>query len=105
MPTAIKEDGSLNANTSAMESNKIQTISTDSLDSDIKNFLIKAATSNSMEIMKTRSALNNATNPGLKDFSKTIVDEHTQLNNKLESIAQSKNISLPKTFVGSQQRN
>ncbi|MEO8852712.1 MAG: DUF4142 domain-containing protein [Ginsengibacter sp.] len=104
VPAAIKEDSSLNAKTSTMDSNRIQTISADSLDSDSKNFIIEAATSNSMEIMKAKAALSNATDPALKDFSKTIVDEHTQLNIKLDGIAQSKNISLPKTFIASQQK-
>jgi putative membrane protein len=79
------------------------TISTDSLDSNSRAFIVKAATANFMEISKANVALKKAGNTALKDFSKTIVNEHTQLNSKLKNIIQPKKIAFPAEVNVSQQ--
>lgn len=103
VPAAIKEDSTLNIKSVPVDSNQVTTISTDSLDSNSRAFIVKAATANFMEISKATVALKKAGNTPLKDFSKTIVDEHTQLNNKLKNIVHSKKIDFPADVNESQQ--
>lgn len=104
VPAAIKEDSSLNIDTPVPQSNQIETISTGSMNSDSKDFILKAATSNFMEISKAEVALQQAINSSLKSFTKTIVDEHTQLNIKLKKIAELKEFAFPGTVNSSQQK-
>lgn len=104
VPAAIKEDSSLNVDTSSGQSNQIATITDGSVDSDSKDFMTKAATSNLTEISKAEAALKQAKNSSLKKFSKTIVDGHTQLNIKLKKIAHSAGLAFPGIMDSAQEK-
>jgi predicted outer membrane protein len=102
VPAAIKQDSNLKIKNADTVSNSIATVSTDTLGSNDNDFIIKAARTNSMEIMMANAALAKTINDPIKRISKTIVDENTQLNIKLKSIVQSRNIAFPEGVNESQ---
>lgn len=102
VPAAIRQDSNLKIKNTDTVSNSIATVSTDTLGSNDNNFIIKAAHSNSMEIMMANAALAKALNDPIKKISKTIVDENTELNNKLKGIVKSKKIAFPEGVNESQ---
>ncbi len=58
-------------------------------------FAVKATSGGLMEIRLGELALSNAGSEAVRDFGRTMIQDHGQANQELLSLAQSKNISLP----------
>ena len=58
-------------------------------------FMTKAAQSNMMEIESAQLAQEKATSQEIKDFARTLEQEHKKASEKLKEIAEQKNIDLP----------
>lgn len=65
------------------------------IDDDTREFVTEAASGGMMEVELGKLAQEKATNQQVKDFGAMMVKDHGQANEKLKSIAQSKNIQLP----------
>jgi putative membrane protein len=71
--------------------------STTPVNKDVADFAVEAADGGMMEVQLGKLAQDKAVNPRIKDFGKMMVDDHTQLGNKLMGLAKQKNITLPAT--------
>ncbi len=69
--------------------------SSGALDSADRKFLMKAAQGNVAEVETGRLASQKAMDPQVKEFGTTMVQDHTQANEKLMTLAQQKGIQLP----------
>lgn len=58
-------------------------------------FITMAAQSGLTEVELGKLALNKTSNPDVKKFAAVMVDDHTKANQELQSIASSKNVSVP----------
>lgn len=65
------------------------------VDSDDKNFAMKAAASGRAEIDMGQMAARQASNEEVKQFAQRLVDDHLKANSELMQLAQSKGITLP----------
>src|SRR5689334_7520847 len=61
-----------------------------------ESFYKKAAQAGMAEVQEGQMAQQKATDPAVKDFAAMMVKDHSEANSKLEKIATSKNIDLPK---------
>jgi putative membrane protein len=61
-------------------------------------FLVDAASGGMMEVEAGKLALNKASSPQVKEFAQRMVDEHSQANQKLMDMAETKNITLPNSM-------
>lgn len=59
-----------------------------------KRFVTKAADSGQEEVQIAQLAAQKATNPDVRQFAQQLVDQHTQVNSQLMTIASSKNVKL-----------
>ena len=59
-----------------------------------KRFVTKAADSGQAEVAIAQLAAQKATNPDVRQFAQQMVDQHTQVNSQLMSIASSKNVKV-----------
>ena len=59
------------------------------------DFAVKAASGGLMEVRMGELALSNANSEAVRDFGRTMIQEHGQANEELKALAQSKNITLP----------
>jgi len=59
-----------------------------------RRFVTKAAESGQDEIALAQLALEHATNPDVKQFAQHMIDDHTQANQQLMTIASEKNVKL-----------
>jgi putative membrane protein len=50
------------------------------------------------EVKLSNLALVKSTNPSVKNLAKTIVDDHTKINNELKGLAEKKGIAVPSTL-------
>jgi putative membrane protein len=87
-------------NPQEMPSTSQQTRSTKSQSTNKKanfdqHFVREAAEGNMAEIQLAKLAQQKATDPQVKDLAKTIEQDHTQAQSKLEQVAQSQNVTMP----------
>lgn len=61
-------------------------------------FLVDAASGGMMEVEAGKLAINKASSPQVKEFGQRMVDEHSQANQKLMELAETKNITLPNSM-------
>ena len=73
------------------------------LSSADRKFLTKAAEGNAAEVETGRLAAQQAMDPQVKQFGNQMVQDHSQANEKLTALAQSKGVQLPTTPDKSQQ--
>lgn len=71
---------------------------------DDAEFAVEAANGGLMEVELGTLALTKASSPEVKKFAQMMVDQHTQANNELKSLAQQKNITLPTVMGDGHQR-
>jgi putative membrane protein len=81
---------------SAQKVNEVaQENNTPAASSEDADFAVMAANSGMTEIEASKLALNTSTNANVKKYAQMIIDEHTATAAKLNSIAASKNITVP----------
>ena len=66
-------------------------------------FAMKAAQGGIAEVQMGQLATQNASNPDVKAFGQQMVDDHTKANDKLKSVAQAQNMTLPESLGPKQQ--
>ena len=76
----------------------------DSNTKDDAEFAVEAANGGLLEVQLGTLALTKASSPQVKTFAQMMVDQHTQANNELKSLAQQKNITLPTVMGDDHQR-
>ena len=76
-------------------SSSASTGATSGLSSSDQNFVSDAAKGNRAEVELGQMMETKATNPGVKQFAKQMVQDHSNALNQLQQLAQSKNIPLP----------
>lgn len=67
----------------------------DSVPSQDKSFMTKAAEAGNAEVAASKIALEKSSNPDVKEFAQKMIDEHTQVGDQLKQLASSKDVSLP----------
>jgi putative membrane protein len=91
--------------TSAMKSDSSSSMmSSTPLDKDDSEFAMKAADGGMMEVALGQVAQQNGMSQRVKDFGSMMVNDHTAADNKLKALASSKNLSLPASISGSDQK-
>lgn len=65
------------------------------INDNVADFAVKAANGGMMEVQLGEYASKNATDKSVKDFGAMIAKDHAKANEKLKSLANSKNIALP----------
>ena len=78
----------------ATSDNQIKTISPDTLSTDSRQFIDAAANDLTLQINMSKAAIKESANDEIKNLGKTIVDQQTELFNKLKSIATEKNLAI-----------
>lgn len=71
---------------------------------DDAEFAVEAADGGLMEAELGTLALTKAASPEVKQFAQMMVEEHSNANNELKSLAEQKNIVLPTTMGNERQR-
>lgn len=66
---------------------------------DEKDFFETAASSNMFEIQASELAKEKSTDPAIKKFAEHMIQDHTMANQKLEKLAESKNVTLPSALL------
>ncbi len=61
-------------------------------------FAMKAYSNGMAEIVKSKLALERATQPAIKAFAERMIKDHTEANNKIAEVARMKSIPLPTTL-------
>ena len=69
---------------------------------DAKKFTNEAAAGGLFEVEMGAIAQRNASSKAVKDFGKMMVDDHTQLNQELQALANKKNVPLPTEITNNQ---
>ena len=72
---------------------------------DTKDFSKEAAQGGMMEVQLGQVAMKNGGSQAVKGFGKMMVDDHTQINNKLKDLASRKNVNLPTSISDDQQKD
>ena len=65
---------------------------------DNQTFVNKAAASNTFEIEAGKLATKKAQNNEVKKFGQKMVDDHTRVGKEMKTLAESKNLEVPKTL-------
>jgi putative membrane protein len=65
------------------------------LDKPDRDFVREAAQAGMEEIQEGQMAQQHAQNPDVKAFGQKMIDDHTQINDKLKAIAQQKSVQVP----------
>jgi putative membrane protein len=60
-------------------------------------FAMKAAQGGMAEVQMGQLAVQNASNPDVKAFGQQMMDDHTKANDKLKSVAQAQNMTIPES--------
>lgn len=63
-----------------------------------QQFIIKASQGNKAEVELGQLAMNKASNPEVKRFAERIVKDHSKANQKLNSMAKKKGVSIPENL-------
>ena len=66
---------------------------------DEKDFFETAASSNMFEIQASQLAMEKSTDPAIKKYAEQMVEDHQMANEKLQKLAESKNVTLPTTLL------
>ena len=66
-----------------------------SVDDDVSDFMVKAASGGMMEVQLGEMAGRNASSQAVKDFGAMMVRDHSKANEELKTLAAAKNITLP----------
>ncbi len=74
--------------------NEIKTIAPDTLSTDSRQFIDAAANDLTLQINMSNTAIKESTSEEIKNLGKTIVDQQTELFNKLKSISTEKNLEI-----------
>lgn len=77
----------------------------DTLDSDISDFAMKAASGGMMEVELGNIAQQRALNPRVKAFGAMMVEDHSKANDELKALATTKNIALPDSLSDEHKRH
>lgn len=70
-----------------------------------KEFVKKAASAGMYEVQSSQLALQKSNDDQVKSIAQHLIDDHTQANDKLKSLAQSDNITLPTQMLPEDQKN
>lgn len=71
-----------------------------------RRFMIKAAEAGNAEINAGKIALEKSTNPAVRKFAETMIEDHTQIGAELKQLASTKEVSLPSDpALGQRARN
>jgi putative membrane protein len=70
-----------------------------------KEFLKKAASAGMYEVQAGQLALQKSNDDQVKSLAQHMVDDHTQANEKLHTLAQSENVTLPTQLLPDDQKN
>lgn len=73
---------------------KMATITSDTLQTDSRQFINEIENKLSLNIHLSKAAMNQSSDEAIKNLGKTVADQQTELHNKLKDIAQTKNIRL-----------
>lgn len=73
---------------------ELATITTDTLQTDSRQFIRQVENNLSLNIHLSKAAINQSSNEAIKNLGKTIADQQTELHNKLKEIALAKNVQL-----------
>lgn len=73
-------------------------------DSADKAFVLAAADGGMLEVMLGKLAIQRATMPKCKDFGKTMVTDHTKVNEELKALAAKKQITIPNELSAAKQQ-
>lgn len=84
--------------TSGIMAPSADTMATTPVDKDVADFAVEAANGGMMEVELGKVAQQKAESQRIKDFGAMMVQDHSAANDKLKSLAQSKNITLPGTI-------
>lgn len=84
--------------TSGVMAPSADTMATTPVDKDVADFAVEAANGGMMEVELGKVAQQKAESQRIKDFGAMMVQDHSAANDKLKSLAQSKNITLPGTI-------
>lgn len=91
MSSSNNNSSDYNRNSSSTRSS-----SSDKLSWSDKRFVTKAADDGQDEVAIAQLAAEKASNPDVRDFAQKLVQDHTQVNSELMSIANTKNVKLDK---------
>ncbi|MFP5212818.1 MAG: DUF4142 domain-containing protein, partial [Acidobacteriota bacterium] len=61
-----------------------------------QKFVKEAASGGMLEVKLGEVAMNQATNPAVKEFAQRLINDHSKANSELLSLAEKKNIDVPK---------
>ncbi len=85
------------------QQDELATVTSDTLQTDSRQFLSELENKLSLNIHLSKAAMNQTADEAIKNLGKTVVDQLTELHNKLKVIAQSKNINLASDMTPSMQ--
>ena len=80
-------------------------MTTTPVDKDVADFAVKAADGGMAEVELGKIAQEKGQSQRVKDFGAMMVQDHSAANEKLKSLAQSKNITLPATIGNDHQKD
>lgn len=86
-----------------MQQNEMATVTSDTLQTDSRQFMSEIENKLSLNIHLSKAAMNQSADEAIKNLGKTVVDQQTELHNKLKDIAQTKNIQLATDLTQSMQ--
>lgn len=92
--TVLAFGGATNAQTTAPPTPQVPA-SANKLDSEDRAFLSDAAQSGHLEISGSKLALEKSANGDVKKFAQTMIDDHTEVGEKLAALAKSKGYEPP----------
>lgn len=87
-----------NANDEFGTTDMERTSAAGTLEEDTREFVNEAASSSMLEVELGQLAQEKAQSQEVKDFAQMMVNDHRQVNEKLQSIAQGKNVEIPQTL-------
>src|SRR6185295_10843016 len=81
----------------AKSNTSTQSAPASALSSDDRKFITEVAHGGMMEVQLSRTAVDKATNPDVKQFAQRMIDDHSKANAELSQLASQKGITLPAT--------
>ena len=73
------------------------------MDSPDRQFVLSAADGGMLEVKLGKLASERATSPKCKEFGKTMITDHTKVNDELKALAQKKQITIPTQLSAAKQ--
>lgn len=68
---------------------------TSSVDDDVSEFLLKAASGGMMEVQLGEMAEQNSKSQGVKNFGRMMIKDHNKANNEIKTLAAATNLEIP----------